>query len=526
MQAPASGPDAGPARAQIDALMALFERGRHREALARGTALAERYPDAPPILTILGAVNAVMGRLDAAAACLTKALRIEPDFAEAHNNLGMALGELGRHDEAVASFTEALRIKPGNARAHNNLGNALINLGRHQQAIASYGEALRLDPGYAEAHCNLGTALGNLGRHEQAIASYTEALRIKPDYVKVYENLGRIRKYQKDDPRIARMRALLADRAIGESDTMLLGFALGKAHDDIGDAETAFQHFLEGNRLRKQQLGYDIASDKRLFRRIKSIFSEDELPTVEAIEPAAGGRRQPIFIVGMHRSGTTLVEQILSSHSQVHGADEIHAMNRIVAPLTLDVDNAHHGRLTGDLIRHIRIEYLTELDNLGDGEPRVTDKMPLNFRWIGFILTAMPEARIVNLQRDPVATCWSVFKQYISNDSVGYAYDLVDIAEYYKLYIGLMDFWRGKFPNRIYDLHYEALTENQEAETRKLLEYSNLDWEAQCLAFHKTERAVRTPRSVQVRRAIYQGSSQAWRKYEAQLQPMLRALGG
>ncbi|MCH8169401.1 MAG: tetratricopeptide repeat protein [Proteobacteria bacterium] len=506
--------------------MALFERGRHREALARGTALAERYPDAPPILTILGAVNAVMGRLDAAAACLTKALRLDPDDAEAHNSLGNVLSELGQPEQAMASYARALRLNPDYAEAHNNLGKFLNDLGKHEQAVASYARALRLRPDYAEAHYNLAIALGELGRHDEAVASFTKALRIKPDYAKVYENLGRIRKYHKDDPRIARMRALLADRAIGESDTMLLGFALGKAHDDIGDAETAFQHFLEGNRLRKKQLGYDIASDRRLFRRIKSIFSEDESPTVEEIEPAAGGRKQPIFIVGMHRSGTTLVEQILSSHSQVHGADEIHAMNRIVAPLTLDVDNAHHGRLTGDLIRHIRIEYLTELDNLGDGEPRVTDKMPLNFRWIGFILTAMPEARIVNLQRDPVATCWSVFKQYISNDSVGYAYDLVDIAEYYKLYIGLMDFWRGKFPNRIYDLDYEALTENQEEETRKLLEYCNLDWEAQCLEFHKTERAVRTPSSVQVRQAIYQGSSQAWRKYETQLQPMLRVLEG
>ncbi len=152
--------------------------------------------------------------------------------------------------------------------------------------------------------------------------------------------------------------------------------------------------------------------------------------------------------------------------------------------------------------------------------------MPLNFRWIGFILTAMPEAKVINLQRDPVATCWSVFKHYFSSKGTGYAYDLVDVAEYYKMYVSLMDFWRARFPNKIYDLDYEALTENQEEETRKLLKYCNLGWEDQCLEFHKTKRAVKTASSFQVRQAMYKGSSDAWRKYEAHIQPMLQALKG
>ncbi len=173
-----------------------------------------------------------------------------------------------------------------------------------------------------------------------------------------------------------------------------------------------------------------------------------------------------------------------------------------------------------------RSGYFAEINSLGAGETHVTDKMPLNFIWTGFILTAMPEAKVINLQRSPVATCWSVFKHYFSSKGNNYAYDLIDVAEYYKLYIDLMGFWRERFPNRIYDLNYETLTESPEEETRKLLDYCGLDWEGQCLEFHKTKRAVKTASSVQVRQAMYKGSSEAWRKYETHLQPMLQALKG
>ena len=270
----------------------------------------------------------------------------------------------------------------------------------------------------------------------------------------------------------------------------------------------------------------DISTDKKLFRHVKSIFLESTRPTIEEISPAPEGKKQPIFIVGMHRSGTTLVEQILSSHSQASGEDEVLTMDRIARPIIANNSNVHSGGLTEDTIRHIRDDYLSELEKFGTGEPCITDKMPLSFRWIGFILTAMPEARIINIQRDSVATCWSVFKQYISNNAVGYAYDLADIAEYYKLYIELTDFWEEIFPGQIYGLNYESLTKNPSAASRKRLEYCNLGWEAQCLEIHKTPRAVRTPSSAQVRQAIYKGSAESWRKYQTHLQPLLQELAG
>jgi tetratricopeptide (TPR) repeat protein len=505
--------------------VALNDLGKHEEAIASYTKAVQIKPDYAATHNNLGNALKALGKHEEAIASYTKALQIEPDFAEAHNNLGVALNDMGKHAEAVASYSKALRLMPGVAEVLGNLGTALSDLGKHDEAIASYTKALEIRPDHAKLHFSLGSALKALGKHEEAIANLTKALRLKPDYAEAQRVLGTIENYKTDNPQIARMRDLIANPSLSENDKMHLSFALGKAYDDIGDAERAFPHFLEGNRLRKKELGYDISSDKRLFSLIKSIFSEENLPAFGEIQPSEH-KKQPIFIVGMPRSGTTLVEQILASHSQVYGAGELDVLNKIAISTINNINKTNFGKLTNDDIISVWDEYSAEVNKAGGDEPIITDKMPLNFRWIGFILTAMPEAKIINLQRDPVATCWSMFKHYFSSKGTGYSCDLVDIAEYYKMYVSLMGFWRKRFPNKLHDINYESLTENQEEETRKLIKYCGLNWEDQCLDFHKSERAVKTASSFQVRQAMYQGSSEAWRKYEAHLKPMLQALEG
>jgi len=223
----------------------------------------------------------------------------------------------------------------------------------------------------------------------------------------------------------------------------------------------------------------------------------------------------------MPRSGTSLVEQILASHSKVHGAGELSTMDNLVSPIL----GQDEGQLTRLEISRVRDGYLDALTALQVPEKIITDKMPLNFRWIGFIKFALPEAKIIHLSRDPRATCWSIYKRDFSLKGNGYAYDLGDLAEFYKLYMALMSFWRERFPDTIYDLCYEDMTENQEEETRKILEFCNLEWEPQCLDFHKTNRIVHTASAAQVREKMYQGSSDAWREFEAYLQPLIKGLG-
>ena len=228
----------------------------------------------------------------------------------------------------------------------------------------------------------------------------------------------------------------------------------------------------------------------------------------------------------MPRSGTTLAEQILASHSQVYGAGEMEAMNKAIHAEFNPDGRGYRFALSEDALAGIRRRYLASLAGLKTSRPVVIDKMPLNFRWLGFILEAIPEARIVNLARDPIAVCWSIFKTYFPTSGLGFAYDLTDLAAYYRMHEDLMAFWRQRYPGRIFDLNYERLTEDQEGQTRALLDYCGLAWEDACFDFHLTERTVRTASATQVRRKMYRGSSNAWKSYETHLRPLIQAFDG
>jgi len=323
------------------------------------------------------------------------------------------------------------------------------------------------------------------------------------------------------------MESLLTDSERSESDRIFLCFALAKVYDDLGEYDKSFDYLDEGNRLRKKELDYHLDHDRRLITKTREIFNAGGLDPQIAADGNAS--IQPLFIVGMPRSGTSLVEQILASHSKVHGAGELATIGELVSPILstlLDQSvNQDNRQLSQNEIKRLHDSYLEKLTALKVAEKIITDKLPLNFRWIGFILSAFPGAKIIHLIRDPRATCWSIYKQYLSVKGNGYGYDLGDLAAFYELYIDLMSFWHDRFPNTIYDLCYEDLTENQETETRKLLAYCDLQWEKRCLDFHQTKRTVKTASAAQVRQKMYQGSSEAWRKYEVHLEPLLKGLG-
>jgi tetratricopeptide (TPR) repeat protein len=430
----------------------------------------------------------------------------------------------GRMDDVVAAGSALARQYPRLPQIPNLIGAAQAMLGRIEEAAQSYAEAVRLDPGYAEAQHNLGNALKALGRTDEAIACYRRAVDLKPAYCEAMRNLGAAVKLSADDPLLGKMRSAYSQSGATTKERMHAALALAKAHEDLGQASEAFRLYCEANRLRKQELGYDIAADQRLMADIERLFCQSSQAPAGGFTPGSALAKRPIFIVGMPRSGTTLVEQILASHSQVHGAGELSTLNRIVLALMKDKGAAAAQLLSPDTLQTIRMRYGEGLRALNTGKSVVTDKMPSNFRWIGFIRLAMPEARIINVVRDPVATCWSVFKTYFATSGNGFSYDLNDVATYYRLYEQLMAFWRRTFPGAVYDLDYEALTEDQEGETQRLVAYCGLDWEAACLQFQGTKRAVDTASATQVRQGMYKGSSQAWRAFEPQLQPLIAAL--
>ncbi|MEE3172409.1 MAG: sulfotransferase, partial [Pseudomonadota bacterium] len=365
-------------------------------------------------------------------------------------------------------------------------------------------------PGLAEAHNNLGNALRDQGKLEEAIAAFNKALLIKPDYADAHYNLSTLKKYTYSDPQIVQMEKLYAGTNISDEDRCHLCFALAKSSEDLGNLEAAFRYFKEGNALRKRFLNYDIVQDEELFSRIRKTAN-----SFKNVFFNASGKENfptPILILGMPRSGTTLVEQIISNHSKVTAADELSFLKMFGSPLA-----EGETEVTSEMLKKIRNQYLNEIKKLSLGRPFVTDKMPNNFLYISLICSALPEAKIIHVKRNPAATCWSNYKQHFAAKGLGYSYDLLDVVHYYQMYEELMLFWDEHYPRKIYHLDYEQLTTDQEPETKKLIQYLGIDWEDACLFPEENKRYVKTASNLQVRKKVYKGSSEEWKKFEKYL---------
>ncbi len=577
-------PPAQPSQTQINALITFLQNGDLDHLVTQATALLRNFPNALALHDLLGIAHMGLKNYNKCTACYKKALRINPSFAEGHNNMGAALKALGRYDEAIASYQKALQLKPAYAEAHNNLGIALFeieqltraresfelalqiapnyadayfnlaslgksaghwasaianfekglqidpnnavarnHLGNTQQeygqlddAYENYLKALQIDPDLAEAHLNLGSVQKAQGNLDSALASYQTALRLKPDNAMAYRYYTAARTFKEDDAFTARIPSLLKSKAICKNDKMHLSFAYAKVKLDQGQNAEAFKYLNTGSALRKQELDYDISIDETLFSDIKNVFAEHN-PIKSDFDNLT--MPTPIFIVGMPRSGTTLIEQILSSHSDVFGAGELRFMDQIMD----DINWKHHGN-SPHIIQDIRERYYDGLAGLNCNTAVITDKMPANFRWTGFIAQAFPEAKIIHVTRNSAAVCWSNYKLYFPANGMRFSFDQQDVAHYYGLYLDLMKFWHEQFPDRIYDINYEQLTENQLEETQNLLARLGLDWQDAVLDFHKNTRTVATASNQQVRSKMYKGSSQEWKKYKKHLGPMLEVL--
>ncbi len=454
-----------------------------------------------------------------------RAVANKPDYAEAHNSRANILTELGRLEDAVESYRKALDLHPGFAHARNNLGVALRELGRSQDACGCYREALARRPDYPEAHYNLGNALKDLGKVTEAAESYRWALVYRPDYTEAHRRLADVRTHGEYDHEIQAMEDLFAKDGLSDQQRMYLAFGLGKAYDDLGETDKAFGFLAEGNAIKKATLDYSRGEQESLFAATMRNFDAGLFSRLD------GGGVQgesPIFIVGLPRSGTTLVEQILASHPGVRAGGELDTLSRVIATafgLVTDGDFVDGlNKAAGREFERAGREYLTlARQRTGEGGT-FTDKMPDNFRHIGMIKLMLPDARVIHCRRGAQDTCWSLFKTYFTGPGHGYAYDLAELAPYFKLYEDLMAHWHAVLPGFVYDIAYEDLVANQEGRTRALLDHCGLDWNDACLDFHRTDRPVRTASATQVRHPLHGDSLAAWKRYESHLAPMLEGL--
>lgn len=533
-----------------------MELGQLEEAVKSYKAALKLKPDFVEAINNLGITFFKLHQLDDAIRSYERAIALDPDFADAHNNIGIVFSELGQLDEAIMSYKAAITLQFDYAEAHYNLGLIFHDLKRLDEATQSYKTAIAFQSDYADAHYNLGILyhdvgqlkmaidsikmaikinpenadthkyLGNTfqsnGQIDEAIKCYEKALSINPFHADAHRNLSTIKNYIHDDDQINLMQDLLLNGNLSQSDLVHINFALAKANEDLGKKDDLFKSLNEGNRLRKEELNYSLNKDLDEHSNLKRLININLSNSKESVK-LKSSKIRPIFIVGMPRSGTSLVEQILSSHQKIHGAGELSTLNNLIVPIISDYI-LKDKKVTEDSYLSVRNDYLSYISRLNVSETIITDKMPTNFRYIGFILKAFPEAKIIHLNRDSRAICWSIYKSYFPGEGLGWAFNMKDLAGYYNSYIDLMTFWHQLFPRKIYDICYEDLTTNQEEETRKLLKYCELEWDDNCLNFHNNKRAVKTTSSLQVRKKMYQGSSEVWKKYESYLQPLIKVL--
>jgi tetratricopeptide (TPR) repeat protein len=485
----------------------------YREALAL-------RPDFYPAHNNLANVLKALDQREEAIVHYRRALAIRPDFAIAHNNLANTLQALGRRDEAETHYRRAIGFKPDYAEAHNNLANVLRVLGRGEEAVQCYRRALAFEPRYLEAHNNLGNALKELGQFEEAAASFKKALELDPKCVAAYHDLALATKVKADDPWLAAMEKLASDSdGLKPRDRAGLHFALAKTSEDLERHDEAFRHMLAANALKRHEIAYDEARTFARFARIQ------ELVTAELLRQKAGSgdpSRAPIFILGMPRSGTTLVEQILASHPDVFGAGEIDDLTLLAEamPYPEELPEA-----SAEQLRALGASYVAGVRARAGAALWITDKMPSNFYYVGLIRLALPNARIIHTRRDPVDTCLSCFSKLFVGVAQPFSYDLRELGRYWRQYDALMAHWRQVLPEgAMLEIQYEELVADLETHARRLVAYCGLDWNDACLAFHETRRAVRTASAAQVRRPVYKSAVGRWRIYEEQLAPLIEEL--
>ena len=499
---------------------------RAEEGIAQYQQALEIRPHFATAHNNLAIALAGIQRLDGAIRHYQQALAIQPDLAEAHNNLGVVLARLKRHEEATAHFLKALSIKPDLADAHGHLGNSLAALNRYEAAISSYQAALTIAPNAAEIHAAHGNALRAIGRLEASREALEKAIALAPRRIDLYRSLSASKQFTVDDPHLAAMEALAADLSrLSDDERIDLHFGLGKAYADIDQHEAAFRHFLEGNALKRRQITYDEVETLLLFRRIARAFT---LPLMPSNARRDHSSSVPVFIIGMPRSGTTLIEQILASHSAIFGAGETmefsHALTTVEREDRLLPFPDGVASMTEQQFRRIGARYVDRLRSLAPVAERITDKGLANFCLIGLIHLALPQARMIHARRDPIDTCVSCFCKLFGDD-LPYSYDLAELGRYYRAYDALMVHWRSVLPEGVMiEVRYEDLVTDFERQARRLVTHCGLLWDERCRSFHKLERAVQTASASQVCQPIYRSSVGRWRHYGNLLTPLLTEL--
>ena len=487
-----------------------------------------QHGDHPEAMRLLARIALAHDALDDAETLLEAVLALEPDYRAARYDYAETLIKRQKHQAASEQVEQLLDIDPTNAAYRTLAATAAVGLGQNEKALGIYRAMLDQAPASWDVPLWMGHALKTLGQVPQAIEAYRAAAAARPDFGDAYWSLANLKTYRFTAEEIARMRAEEASAAIAPEDRWHLCFALGKALEDRGEIAESWTWYERGNALKRAESRYRPEIIETNTRK------QAEVCTREFFQARAGWgdpRPDPIFIVGLPRSGSTLIEQILASHSQVEGTQELSDIQRIVLDLQgrdPDLGDPRYPAALADLtredFRRLGERYLADTQVYRSGRPVFIDKMPNNFRHIGLIHLMLPNARIIDARREPMACCFSNLKQLFAHGQE-FTYSAEDIARYYRTYLDLMRHWDEALPGRVLRVHHEDVVDDVEASVRRLLDYCGLDFEPACVDFHANRRSVRTPSSEQVRQPIFRDGLDQWRKFEPWLGAIGTALG-
>lgn len=529
---------------KINRLIYLYKQGKYKSVLELAEQILSQYPSAPKVWNLMGFAALASGAFEKGIRAFKKVTILTPDNPYAHYNFASSLKKQGKLNEAISAFKTALFLKPDHYNSYNNLGNVFRELGQFDEALANfrtaatftsdnalihkniaevlklrnefeaaikaYDKVLALEPDNTDIYINIAAIRREQGKINLAIAAYKKAITIEIDNALAHRNLSTLVKYAPSDPQIRIVGEFLKRTDLSDNDLCQFHFTFAKMHQDLGNFDLALENYVAGGNVRQKLLSYDFQNDENLFKKIKE--NSTNVKNCPSIGDNKAYDLTPIFILGMPRSGTSLIENIISSHTQVHGAGELNLVDKFGLDLSTGTQV-----VTPHKIAAFRNDYMSQLYKLAENKKYVADKMPHNFLHTGLILRAIPEAKIVHVKRDPAATCWSNFKHYFPISGLGYCYGLESTVEYYKMYQELMKLWTKLYPDQIYDLSYDELTEKQEIETRKLLKYLGLEWQISCMSPQDNKRVVKTASMQQVKKPVYRGSSESWRKFEQNL---------
>lgn len=473
----------------------------------------------------LAEVGVRLGRIDEAESLLTWCLETAPECHLARASYATLLSRTLRLREALAEVQRVLEAEPDRPSHLLLKASILAQIGEPDESIKLHDHVLQQYPGHARTYLGKAHVLRTVGRHTDAVAACRKALEMQPVFGEAYWSLSNLKTFRFSEADVAQMRVQLP-KASSPDDVIYLSFALGKALEDRGEFDESFRHYAHGNAARRRTVHWDANRHHEDVRRIAAFFQPEFLASRQGSGNASPA---PIFIVGLPHAGSTLLEQILASHSRVEGTMELPDILSIVRRLDRGKTKGEKGfpqvlaELSASDLSALGAEYLERTAVHRSGAPHFIDKMPNNFPHIGLIHLLLPNARILDARRQPMACCFSVFKQLFAHGQ-HFSYSLEDIGRYYRDYIDLMAHWDAVLPGRVLRVDYEAVVENLEFEVRRILDFCELEFEPACLDFHRTERAVRTASSEQVREPLYKTAVEQWRNYEGDLAPLAELL--